>query len=149
MSPEQNLTTQPHRNEFGPGNNRASYHTRGRLFYIERRPNCITLEAGSDLIHLSSGGILYSCFQTPSPASIISNMATNGEQPFRAEMRRVPTGGFLSPSKRTNSMGVQAEDTRICVIMVGLPARGKSLIAQKSRHALEVEPRSDLRLTHR
>ena len=30
-------------------------------------------------------------------------------------------------------MGVQAEDTRICVIMVGLPARGKSLIAQKSK----------------
>lgn len=28
-------------------------------------------------------------------------------------------------------MGVQAEDTRICVVMVGLPARGKSLIAQK------------------
>jgi 6-phosphofructo-2-kinase / fructose-2,6-biphosphatase 2 len=31
----------------------------------------------------------------------------------------------------TNSRGVQAEDTRICVVMVGLPARGKSLIAQK------------------
>ncbi|KAL9083450.1 MAG: hypothetical protein Q9165_008526 [Trypethelium subeluteriae] len=59
-------------------------------------------------------------------------MATSGEVPFKAEMRKIPTGGFLSPSKRTNSMGVQAEDTRICVIMVGLPARGKSLIAQKS-----------------
>ena len=31
----------------------------------------------------------------------------------------------------TNSRGVQVEDTRICVVMVGLPARGKSLIAQK------------------
>ena len=30
-----------------------------------------------------------------------------------------------------NGVGVQAEDTRICVVMVGLPARGKSLIAQK------------------
>ncbi|KAI4147798.1 MAG: hypothetical protein LQ340_005380 [Diploschistes diacapsis] len=31
----------------------------------------------------------------------------------------------------TNMRGVQVEDTRICVVMVGLPARGKSLIAQK------------------
>jgi 6-phosphofructo-2-kinase/fructose-2,6-biphosphatase 2 len=35
------------------------------------------------------------------------------------------------PSKRTNGAGVQVEDTQICVVMVGLPARGKSLIAQK------------------
>jgi 6-phosphofructo-2-kinase/fructose-2,6-biphosphatase 2 len=28
-------------------------------------------------------------------------------------------------------VGVQVEDTQICVVMVGLPARGKSLIAQK------------------
>ena len=33
--------------------------------------------------------------------------------------------------KKTNGTGVQVEDTRIAVIMVGLPARGKSLIAQK------------------
>lgn len=33
--------------------------------------------------------------------------------------------------KKTNGEGVQVEDTRIAVIMVGLPARGKSLIAQK------------------
>ncbi len=33
--------------------------------------------------------------------------------------------------KRTNGEGVQVEDTRICVVMVGLPARGKSLIAGK------------------
>jgi 6-phosphofructo-2-kinase/fructose-2,6-biphosphatase 2 len=32
---------------------------------------------------------------------------------------------------KTNANGVQVEDTRIAVIMVGLPARGKSLIAQK------------------
>ncbi|KAI9777326.1 MAG: Fructose-2,6-bisphosphatase [Geoglossum umbratile] len=30
-----------------------------------------------------------------------------------------------------NGFSVQVEDTRICVVMVGLPARGKSLIAQK------------------
>lgn len=40
-------------------------------------------------------------------------------------------GQFYDKRKRTNSMGVQVEDTRICVVMVGLPARGKSLIAQK------------------
>lgn len=40
-------------------------------------------------------------------------------------------GQFYDKRKRTNSMGVQVEDIRICVIMVGLPARGKSLIAQK------------------
>ncbi|KAK4690624.1 hypothetical protein P7C71_g6209, partial [Lecanoromycetidae sp. Uapishka_2] len=33
--------------------------------------------------------------------------------------------------KTTNGDGVQVEDTRIAVVMVGLPARGKSLIAQK------------------
>jgi hypothetical protein len=31
----------------------------------------------------------------------------------------------------TYSKGVQVEDTKICVVMVGLPARGKSYIAQK------------------
>lgn len=46
-------------------------------------------------------------------------------------MRAVPTGEFVKPLRRTNGAGVQAEDTRICVVMVGLPARGKSLIAQK------------------
>jgi hypothetical protein len=35
------------------------------------------------------------------------------------------------PSRKTNGAGVQVEDTQICVVMVGLPARGKSLIAQK------------------
>lgn len=33
--------------------------------------------------------------------------------------------------KKTNGNGIQVEDTRIAVVMVGLPARGKSLIAQK------------------
>lgn len=37
------------------------------------------------------------------------------------------------PSRKTNGKGVQVEDTQICVVMVGLPARGKSLIAQKGR----------------
>ncbi|CCC05221.1 hypothetical protein SMACR_08713 [Sordaria macrospora] len=37
---------------------------------------------------------------------------------------------------RTNGIGVQVENTRICVVMVGLPARGKSFIAQKAQRYL-------------
>lgn len=33
--------------------------------------------------------------------------------------------------RKTNGVGVQVEDTQICVVLVGLPARGKSYIAQK------------------
>lgn len=36
---------------------------------------------------------------------------------------------------KTNGIGVQVEDVRICVVMVGLPARGKSLIAGKGTYA--------------
>jgi 6-phosphofructo-2-kinase / fructose-2,6-biphosphatase 2 len=36
---------------------------------------------------------------------------------------------------RTNGVRVQVEDAQICVVMVGLPARGKSLIAQKGSEA--------------
>ncbi|SPO05290.1 probable fructose-2,6-bisphosphate 2-phosphatase [Cephalotrichum gorgonifer] len=38
---------------------------------------------------------------------------------------------------RQNGVGVQAEDTKICVVMVGLPARGKSFIAQKAQRYLQ------------
>lgn len=38
---------------------------------------------------------------------------------------------MITHCRKTNGDGVQVEDTRIAVIMVGLPARGKSLIAQK------------------
>ncbi|KAK0634277.1 6-phosphofructo-2-kinase-domain-containing protein [Bombardia bombarda] len=38
---------------------------------------------------------------------------------------------------KTNGIGVQVEDTRICVVMVGLPARGKSYIAQKAQRYLK------------
>lgn len=37
----------------------------------------------------------------------------------------------LARPSKTNGLGVQVEETQICVVMVGLPARGKSLIAQK------------------
>lgn len=35
--------------------------------------------------------------------------------------------------KSNNGVGVRVEDTKICVVMVGLPARGKSYIAQIGR----------------
>ncbi|KAE9988421.1 hypothetical protein EG328_011181 [Venturia inaequalis] len=54
------------------------------------------------------------------------------EKPSRfGRMQRVPPGDVIRPTRKTNGVGVQAEDTKICVVMVGLPARGKSLIAQK------------------
>lgn len=33
--------------------------------------------------------------------------------------------------RKTNRFGFQSDDSKICVVMVGLPARGKSLIAGK------------------
>lgn len=54
------------------------------------------------------------------------------DRPSRfGRMQRVPPGDVIRPTRKTNGAGVQAEDTKICVVMVGLPARGKSLIAQK------------------
>ena len=38
--------------------------------------------------------------------------------------------------QKANGKGVQVDHTRICVVMVGLPARGKSLIAQKGELVL-------------
>lgn len=57
-----------------------------------------------------------------------------------------PQSDFMFPTTRTrassgsraNGVGVQVEDTRICVVMVGLPARGKSLIAQKGKRMLGI-----------
>lgn len=36
------------------------------------------------------------------------------------------------PVKKTNGLGISTENVRICIVMVGLPARGKSLIARKA-----------------
>jgi 6-phosphofructo-2-kinase / fructose-2,6-biphosphatase 2 len=58
------------------------------------------------------------------------------EGQFIHEMSRVPQGDFIRPLRRTNGTGIQADDTKICVVMVGLPARGKSLIAQKGENVL-------------
>jgi hypothetical protein len=52
---------------------------------------------------------------------------------WKADMATVSAGDCMRPTRKTNSIGVQAEDTKICVVMVGLPARGKSYIAQKRR----------------
>lgn len=42
--------------------------------------------------------------------------------------------------RTANGVGVQAEDTKVCVVMVGLPARGKSFIAQKGAFFLVPSP---------
>ncbi|KAH6621669.1 6-phosphofructo-2-kinase-domain-containing protein [Chaetomium sp. MPI-SDFR-AT-0129] len=38
---------------------------------------------------------------------------------------------------KINGLGIMPEDTRICVVMVGLPARGKSYIAQRAQRYLK------------
>lgn len=72
------------------------------------------------------------------PKTVPNGPKENPEQ-YKPELTRSPPGDFMRPATRTrtasnaktNGVGVQVEDTRICVVMVGLPARGKSLIAQK------------------
>lgn len=49
------------------------------------------------------------------------------------EMRKQSQASYMRPNRKTNGSGIQADETRICVVMVGLPARGKSLIASKSK----------------
>lgn len=60
-------------------------------------------------------------------------------QQYKPEMRKISHGELVAPNRRTNGAGVQAEHTRICVVMVGLPARGKSLIASKGQEQQEVQ----------
>ena len=75
---------------------------------------------------------------TESLASVANGPKAQPDQ-YRPELNKAPQGDFMRPASRarkstnakTNGVGVQVEDTRICVVMVGLPARGKSLIAQK------------------
>jgi hypothetical protein len=52
---------------------------------------------------------------------------------YQPQMLRVAQGDHMRATRKTNSSGVQVEDTKICVVMVGLPARGKSFIAQKGK----------------
>lgn len=76
----------------------------------------------------------------PSEESTLSvpNGSSGTTEQYRPDLTRQPPGDFMRPAMRTkhshaktNGVGVQVEDTRICVVMVGLPARGKSLIASK------------------
>lgn len=68
--------------------------------------------------------------------------------PQRNSITRTSQGDFMRPAARTrassstNGVGVEVQDTRICVVMVGLPARGKSLIAQKGKSHLLLRYRS-------
>ncbi|KAK3711583.1 Fructose-2,6-bisphosphatase [Vermiconidia calcicola] len=69
----------------------------------------------------------------------VPNGPKDNPEQYKPELSKSPQGDFMRPAFRsratsnskTNGVGVQVEDTRICVVMVGLPARGKSLIAQK------------------
>ena len=78
----------------------------------------------------------------PSP-SLVPNGPKEEPDQYKPEMNKSPQGDFMRPSSRArnsshakaNGVGVQVEDTRICVVMVGLPARGKSLIAQKGMYS--------------
>ena len=51
--------------------------------------------------------------------------------------------------QKSNGKGVTVDHTRICVVMVGLPARGKSLIAQKGIFVLPRLSNPRLRLPRR
>jgi 6-phosphofructo-2-kinase/fructose-2,6-biphosphatase 2 len=62
-------------------------------------------------------------------------MGSTQEPAFKPDMANVSISQIVTPVRRTNSYGVQADDTRICVVMVGLPARGKSYIAQKCKYS--------------
>ena len=70
---------------------------------------------------------------------LVPNGPKEHPEQYKPELNKAPQGDFMRPSSRArnsshakaNGVGVQVEDTKICVVMVGLPARGKSLIAQK------------------
>lgn len=80
---------------------------------------------------------------TDQSPSWVPNGPKDDPDQYKPELNKSPQGDFMTPSSRTrnspnakaNGVGVQVEDTRICVVMVGLPARGKSLIAQKGMHS--------------
>jgi hypothetical protein len=93
-----------------------------------RRP-----DLGSSFSLLCPRDTAVSCLfeRTEELVSLHNMTESNGY--YAPNMRAVPAGEFVKPLRRTNGAGVQAEDTRICVVMVGLPARGKSLIAQKGK----------------
>jgi len=65
------------------------------------------------------------------PPEVKLNDASQEEDPEFPPMGRVPTRQSIAPSRKVNGPGVGPQESMICVVMVGLPARGKSLIAQK------------------
>jgi hypothetical protein len=54
-----------------------------------------------------------------------------GEPTIRIHNVADETTGHLLDRSHTANYGIQAEDARVCIAMVGLPARGKSYTAQK------------------
>ena len=76
---------------------------------------------------------------------LVPNGPKDSPEQYKPELNKTPQGDFMRPSSRArnsshakaNGVGVQVEDTKICVVMVGLPARGKSLIAQKGMSTVQ------------
>lgn len=64
------------------------------------------------------------------PSKMAQDAAT---PPIATEEHSKPDMHKSRRNSRANRIGIQAEETRICVVMVGLPARGKSLIASKGK----------------
>lgn len=65
------------------------------------------------------------------------------EEEARPDLERSASSEFFGRNRKTNGVGVQVGDeVQICVVMVGLPARGKSLIAQKSESLCQPQGRS-------
>lgn len=68
---------------------------------------------------------------------VAAEASATGVAQYQPQLTKLPLGDFMRPQAQArknssaNGIGIQAEDAGFCVVMVGLPARGKSLIAQK------------------
>lgn len=96
-----------------------------------------SLDRTSSLLQMGSTSTEAADMQSDKPT--VPNGPMDNPEQYKPGLIQAPQGDFMRPATRTrgsssaktNGVGVQVEDTRICVVMVGLPARGKSLIAQK------------------
>ena len=76
------------------------------------------------------GSLSPSLSSSPSIVSEFSLIPPSIDASFRLA-QTVSEAGVIKMPASADGVAVQVQDTRICVVMVGLPARGKSLIAQK------------------
>jgi hypothetical protein len=93
-----------------------------RLLPRAGRPTMTThIFESSDCVPKLAIGIFICCFLTPSR----SDTPAISVFFFIFQQIKMPIANF----------GTQSDDSKICVVMVGLPARGKSLIAGKGKLA--------------